>query len=216
MIWHWLWIGGLILLAYLAGSIPFGLLVGLSRGIDVRQAGSGNIGATNVGRLLGGRYFFLVFFLDLLKGLLPTLLAGWLLRRNGWLSNGDLLIWLAVAAAAILGHLFSAFLKFSGGKGVATSAGAMLGLFPYFTFAALAAVAVWVAIFFIWRYVSLASILAAAAFPLAYYALWGWRPELLALNIAALFMPLLIIYKHRSNLGRLRSGSEKKFTTARS
>src|SRR6266542_4254071 len=140
------WLLGLIPLAYLIGSIPFGLVVGLAKGIDPRTAGSGNIGATNLGRLLGGRYFALVFTLDLLKGLLPTLTAGALIKfaPHTW---HDYLLWLTVAAAAILGHMFSLFLSFKGGKGVATSAGVILGIFPYYTWAGLIAIAAWILIF---------------------------------------------------------------------
>src|SRR5258707_8361593 len=100
--------------AYVAGSVPFGLMVGLSRGIDPRKAGSGNIGATNVGRLLGGKFFAIVFILDLLKGLLPTVAAGALLAHFRASSAGyrapDYLLWLLVAFAAICGHMFSIFL----------------------------------------------------------------------------------------------------------
>src|SRR5438270_689765 len=118
----------LIPLAYLVGSIPFGLLVGLAKGIDVRKSGSGNIGATNVARLLGGRFFALVFTLDLLKGLLPVLAACYLLKP--WLQApafDDYVLWLVIGFAAIAGHMFSVFLKFKGGKGVATSTGVILG-----------------------------------------------------------------------------------------
>src|SRR3954451_3629313 len=97
----------LIPIAYLIGSVPFGLVVGLARGVDPRKAGSGNIGATNVGRLLGGRYFALVFTLDLLKGLIPTALAALVL--HGASSPGDFLLWLLVGFAAIAGHMFSLF-----------------------------------------------------------------------------------------------------------
>src|SRR3954462_3646734 len=100
-------------ISYFLGSIPFGLLVGLAKGVDPRKAGSGNIGATNVGRLLGGRYFALVFTLDLLKGLIPTAAAV--------AASSDVFVWLLVGFATIVGHMFSLFLKFKGGKGVATS-----------------------------------------------------------------------------------------------
>src|SRR4051794_4199828 len=117
----------LIPLAYGIGSVPFGLIVGKMRGIDVRSAGSGDIGATNVGRLLGKRYFFLVFFLDLFKSFVPMLVASTVVHR---IPEADrdwrlYLLWLLVGFAAILGHMFSVFLKFKGGKGVATSAGMM-------------------------------------------------------------------------------------------
>src|SRR3954451_7624896 len=111
----------LIPIAYLIGSVPFGLVVGLARGVDPRKSGSGNIGATNLGRLLGGRYFALVFTLDLLKGLAPVLAAGAVLHFAPR-SALDYLLWLLVGAAAIFGHMFSVFLSFAGGKGVATSA----------------------------------------------------------------------------------------------
>src|SRR3982751_3885190 len=103
--------------AYLVGSVPFGLIVGLARGVDVRQAGSGNIGATNVGRLLGGRFFALVFALDCLKGMIPGLAASWVIAKGGAQTWPDYLLWLAVGFAAILGHMFSIFLKLKGGKG---------------------------------------------------------------------------------------------------
>src|SRR5215207_5983093 len=137
----------LLLLAatsYFLGSIPFGLLVGLSKGIDPRKHGSGNIGATNVGRLLGGKFFALVFTLDMLKSLLPMLLAGLIagsqVREFGhsWQTYA---LWIGVGLAAVLGHMFSIFLRLKGGKGVATSAGMMFGLYPYYTLPAVGALA---------------------------------------------------------------------------
>jgi acyl phosphate:glycerol-3-phosphate acyltransferase len=205
----------LIPIAYLIGSIPFGLIVGKAKGIDPRTAGSGNIGATNLGRLLGGRYFALVFALDLLKGLIPTLAASAVLgfHVDNW---RDCLLWIGVGLAAILGHAFSIFLKFHGGKGVATSAGIMLGIYPYFTFAGLTAIAIWIVIFLMTRYVSVASIIGALSFAAAYLVigvLRGWpitdvQLPLLCLDVA---IPLLIIYKHRGNIARLRAGTELRF-----
>jgi glycerol-3-phosphate acyltransferase PlsY len=200
--------------AYLLGSVPFGLLVGLAKGVDVRDAGSGNIGATNVGRLLGKRFFFVVFILDLLKGLLPMLAASLILRRRGTEPDATLYaLWLLVGFAAIVGHMFSVFLKFKGGKGVATSAGVILGLYPYFTIPGLIAMAVWSVAFALWRYISLASILAACAFPLAYLAVglatgWPVLKDQLPLLLFALLVAGLIVYRHRSNIARLRSGTE--------
>lgn len=206
----------LIPLAYLLGSIPFGLLVGLSKGVDPRTAGSKNIGATNVARLLGGRFFAIVFTLDLLKSLLPMLIAGLVLRGIA-LTWQTYILWLLVGFAAILGHMFSAFLRFKGGKGVATSAGVVLGLFPYYTFPAIVALAIWSIVFAIWRYVSLASITAAAVFPLLYLAFalsMKWNPfgQQLPLLIFAFAVAALIILRHRSNIARLRAGSELRFT----
>src|SRR3982750_4006555 len=127
----------LIPIGYVLGSVPFGLWVGLAKGIDPRKAGSGNIGATNLGRLLGGRFFAIVFTLDFLKGLAPTLAASWVVHRSGGVPDANVyLLWLLVGFAAIFGHMFSLFLRFKGGKGVATSAGVMVGVFPDYTLAA--------------------------------------------------------------------------------
>ena len=207
----------LIPLAYLIGSIPFGLIVALSRGIDPRTAGSKNIGATNVGRLLGGKFFAIVFTLDLLKGLIPTAAAGAIVHATHQNSTSvDYLLWLLAAAAAIFGHMFSLFLRFKGGKGVATSAGVLLGIFPYYTLPGLIAIGIWCLIFFITRYVSLASILGSAAFPLIYVAVgaalgWPLLSAQLPLLLFALLIPTMILIKHRSNIARLRAGTENRF-----
>ncbi len=208
------WTTLLIPIAYLAGAIPFGLLVGLAKGVDVRTVGSGNIGATNVGRIFGGRYFALVFALDALKGTVPMALAGWLLSQEPpvWTHY---LLWLLVGAAALLGNVFSIFLKFKGGKGVAVSAGITLGLFPYFTLSALLCVAIFLVIFGLWRYISLASIISAAAFPLVYIALGQWLGwdvfgQQLPLLIFAIAAAGLIIWRHRGNIARLRAGTETR------
>src|SRR5687768_9764091 len=165
------WLLILIPLAYLAGSVPFGLIVGMSKGVDPRKGGSGNIGATNVARVLGHKkYFWIVFFLDLFKSLIPMAIASAMVLRippeqRDWRIY---LLWLSVGFAAVLGHMFSIFLRFKGGKGVATSAGVMLGLFPYYTWPGLVAVVVFIVVFLIWRYISLGSMIGAAAFPVAY------------------------------------------------
>ena len=209
---------GLIPLAYLVGSIPFGLIVGRAKGIDVRKAGSGNIGATNVGRLLGKKFFFLVFFLDLLKSFIPMTIASAIVLNMSevdreWRVH---LIWLLVGFAAVLGHMFSAFLEFKGGKGVATSAGMMLGLFPYFTLPGIVAVIVFIVVFFAFRYVSLGSIVSAISFPILYFAFGKWRGWDITgtqrpLLIFAVLLAGLIVYKHRSNIARLLNGTENKF-----
>jgi len=205
----------LIPLAYLLGSVPFGLLVGKAKGIDPRTAGSGNIGATNLGRLLGGRYFALVFTLDWLKGFLPMIAAAFIFLHHD-LTTREYLLWLLVGFAAIFGHLFSAFLNFKGGKGVATSCGVMLGLFPYFTIPGLIAAVLWGIIFQIWRYVSLASIIAACAFPLIYIAVglalgWPVFGAQLPLLAFAILIALMITLRHRGNITRLRAGTENRF-----
>jgi glycerol-3-phosphate acyltransferase PlsY len=205
----------LIPIGYLIGSIPFGLIVGLAKGIDPRTAGSKNIGATNVGRLLGGRYFALVFALDLLKGLIPTAVAAWLLHGKT-LGQADFLLWLLVGFATIAGHMFSVFLKFKGGKGVATSAGVLLGVFPYFTLPGLIAILTWVVLFKITRYVSVASIVGVGVFPIAYVIVglsrgWPIVGEQLPLLVFAVLVASMIIWKHRGNIARLRAGTENRF-----
>jgi glycerol-3-phosphate acyltransferase PlsY len=204
----------LIPLAYLLGSTPFGLIVGLCRGVDPRKAGSGNIGATNVGRLLGGRWFALVFTLDLLKGLIP-MAAGGLLLRNQPPSSELYLLWLLIGFAAIAGHMFSIFLRFKGGKGVATSAGVMLGLFPYFTVAGAFAILIFLVVFKTTRYVSAASILGSAGLPVSYITIgllahWPLLGAQLPLVVFSCLVALLILLKHRTNIARLRAGTEPR------
>ena len=125
----------LAMIAYFIGAIPFGLVVGKLRGVDIRQSGSRNIGASNAGRVLGQRFFWIVMGFDLLKSLLPMILASIIVARVDPVARTQLtyLLWLSVGIAAILGHVFPVYLKFRGGKGVATSAGVVLGLWPYFT-----------------------------------------------------------------------------------
>ena len=141
--------------AYFIGAIPFGFLIGKLHGIDIRKVGSGNIGATNVTRSVGKAAGKLCFFLDFLKGILPVYLAG-------LLCPGEPVVALAAGAATIAGHMFPIYLEFKGGKGVSTAAGVALALAPY---PLLIAFAGWVVVFLVWRYVSLASIVAAVLLP---------------------------------------------------
>ena len=206
-----------ILAAYFIGAIPFGLIVGRSRGIDPRKAGSGNIGATNVGRLLGVQFFALVFFLDVLKGLLPMLAASVIVHH--YFSDPDALVyllWLLVGLMAILGHMFSCFISFKGGKGVSTSAGVVLGLFPFYTWPGLICLGTWALLFAWCRMVSLASIIAAGLFPVAFVVLGllGWYPLTVRqwpLILFSALVAVMIIYKHRANIARLRNGTEHRF-----
>ena len=202
----------LIPIAYLAGAIPFGLLVGKAKGIDVRTAGSKNIGATNVGRILGKKYFWLVFTLDLLKSLLPVLGAGFLLAFNpaNWF---DYLLWMLVGFAAVAGHMFSIFLKFKGGKGVSTSAGVLLGIWPYFTLPGLCAIGVFVLVYKFTRYISAASIIGTSSFPVWYILFgivrgWPIYGDQLPLLIAAVLLTGMVVYKHKANIARLLAGTE--------
>jgi glycerol-3-phosphate acyltransferase PlsY len=208
----------LIPFAYVIGSIPFGLLVGFAKGIDVRKGGSGNIGATNVGRQLGKKYFFYVFFLDLLKSLIPMAIASAIVSRLAPEQRDFKLyvLWLCVGFAAVMGHMFSVFLKFKGGKGVATSAGVMLGLWPYFTLPGFLAILVFIVVFMATRYVSLGSMLGACSFPIFYVivgTIEGWSPlhKQLPLLIFAILIAVMIVYKHRTNIQRLLAGTENRF-----
>lgn len=211
----------LILAAYLVGSIPFGLLVGKLKGIDVRKAGSGNIGATNVGRLLGRRWFFLVFTLDAAKGLLPMLLGARLVDTHSP-DPTQYILWMLAGLAVLLGHMFPLYLGFKGGKGVATSLGVMFGVFPYYFLAALPAVAVFLLTFTLTRIISISSILGAIAFPVflaligllpfSYFGLpWHLFTYQSPLLIFATAMAALVVYRHRANIARLRAGTEPKF-----
>jgi glycerol-3-phosphate acyltransferase PlsY len=207
----------LIPISYLIGSIPFGLLVGLARGIDVRKAGSGNIGASNVGRLLGKKAYATVLLLDMGKGMAPVLIAT-VVTAGAVKSGGTFLLfllWVAVGFAAIVGHMFSVFLKFTGGKGVATSAGVMLGLWPYYTFPGFIAIVTYLVFRYGTRYVSVGSIAAAVSFPISYSTialLRGWQPlgPQLPLLVCSLVVSSAVIFKHRSNLARLRAGTEAR------
>jgi len=203
----------LIIAAYLLGSVPFGLIIAKAHGKDLRAIGSGNIGATNVSRALGKKWAYFCFVLDVLKGLVPTLLAVLLISSPPTVA--ELLVPLAAGVAAILGHIFPLYLKFKGGKGVATSFGVALGLWPFYTVCALAAIVVWALVVLIWRYVSLASIIASLAFPLALLLaillVPDWRlTQLWPLLIAATAIPIMVILRHRQNIKRLLAGTENK------
>ena len=198
--------------AYLLGSIPFGLLIARVHGKDLRSIGSGNIGATNVSRALGRKWAYACFFLDVLKGMVP-MLATMLIAKPD--SVVMLWLWLAVGCAAIAGHIFPIYVKFRGGKGVATSFGVALGLWPYYTTCASFAIVIWVVFVLIWRYVSLASIAASITFPLVLILAIIFMPDwnfgsLWPLLIAATAIPLMVIIRHRENIKRLLAGTESK------
>lgn len=209
-----------IVIAYLVGAIPFGPIIARLHGKDLRTVGSGNIGATNLARACGRKWGYVCFALDVLKGLVPMvaarIAAGSILETgNAAVGPGFFGLWLAVGIAAILGHVFPIYLKFKGGKGVSTSFGVGLGLWPYFTIAAVVALLVWVACALTWRYVSLASICASISFPItlaiAIAVKQNWdAANLWPLLIAAIAIPILVIVLHRKNIERLRAGTESK------
>jgi len=199
--------------AYVVGATPFGFLIARLRGTDIRKHGSGNVGATNVGRVLGKKWGYLCFLLDVAKGLLPTLTVVLLTRGEGRPGLLTQAAWLATGAGAILGHVFSFWLRFRGGKGVATSLGVVVGIFPYFTWAGLCALCVWIAVTLISRYVSLGSIVAALAFvPLLVGFTWGAYGlppgEVWPLIVFSAVMAALIVLRHRANIRRLLDGTE--------
>ncbi len=189
-------IAGALLVAYLCGSIPFGLLVARARGVDVRHVGSGNIGATNVARALGKKTGALVLFLDAVKGFLPVLGT-----RLTWPERPELAA--AVGLAAILGHVFPVWLKLHGGKGVATGLGVFLALSPVST--AIAA-AFFAAVYATKRVVSIGSITAATVLPIAMLVRQEPRSQV-ALAVAVW---ALVVFRHRANIARLLRREERK------
>ncbi len=188
---------GLLIFSFLSGSIPFGWIFAHRHGVNLRKVGSGNIGATNVSRAMGLRWGLIVFGLDTLKGVIPVLMARFYMhhepQRWGW-----------IALAAVAGHMFSPWLKFRGGKGVATAFGAFIALEPW---AATMAFGIFLVMLGMFSYVALASMTAALAFVLFLYLLFQPPPLLLS---AAVLTALLILIRHESNLRRLLRGEEDR------
>lgn len=209
-----------LMIAYLLGSIPFGLIIAKAHHIDLRKQGSGNIGATNVTRTLGKKWGYLCFALDVLKGTLPTLffmlLAKGKLIETGMSDATFLWIWLAVGCTTVVGHIFPLYAGFKGGKGVATSFGVGLGLWPYFTGCAFLAFMTWGITVLTTRTVSLASILAAILFPiymiLAIALIPQWQFKTLwPLLVIAIAIAITVALRHKENIKRLLAGTENRF-----
>jgi len=182
----------LLICAYLLGSVPTGLLLARSMGVNIRETGSGNIGATNVYRTMGRKVGILTLIGDCLKGLIPVSLA----LPPVWIA--------AIGLAAFLGHVYTVFLGFKGGKGVATALGVFLGTS---WLAVLFGVVIFAVVLYKWRYVSLASITAAALIPVLVWLVQG-GPELIVMSLA---IAALVIFRHHENIARLRAGTESKF-----
>lgn len=224
----------LFLVAYLLGSIPFGYLLGRMQGIDIRQSGSKNIGATNTGRVLGKKWGIICFVLDVLKGLLPALVAGirmGLVDLTHWqdvevsipLPESQFL-WLGVGIASILGHMFPIYLKLRGGKGVATAFGVMLGIYPFLTWPALGAVVVWLVVLRFSHMVSLASMAGALSLPAWLIvariprdfdvnpdaSLFGPIKNVWPFLLVTLALATLILIRHRTNIFRILAGTEPR------
>jgi len=191
----------MLLLAYLIGATPTSYLAGkLGRGIDLREHGSKNLGATNVYRVLGWRYAVPVALIDMAKGIVPVAILG------PW-SNGPGWFMVALGLAAVLGHMYSPYVRFEGGKGVATAAGMFLALAPL---AIVLSMLVWTATLWLSGYVSVASLAAAVPFPLWVRLTVPRQPYTLC---ASVILALLIVYAHRANIRRLRDGTENRFRT---
>ena len=190
-----------VVIGYILGSIPFAYLAGRIHGIDLRQHGSGNLGATNVYRTLGWKVAAGVFLLDVLKGAAPVLIV----RHYG--AGSHLALWaIAAGVAAIAGHAKPIFLLWrGGGKGVATATGVFLALAPLPT---LVAVATWAAVVAVTGYVSLGSLLAAIVLPIAIAILVGVHATVFPVAVA---ITLFVFWSHRANIGRLRRGEEHRF-----
>jgi glycerol-3-phosphate acyltransferase PlsY len=195
--------------SYLLGSIPFGYVIGRIAGVDIRRTGSGNVGATNVVRVLGKRYGYPVFVLDFLKGFGAVKIS--MLLATGpppdW--NSPELFGIVAAVSSIVGHSYPPWLKFKGGKGVATSAGA---LFALTAVGGLVGIAIWMAIFWLTRYVSVASVMSALVLPIVILVISRRNESAKAIFYFSVFAAAVVIWRHRSNLSRLMRGAEPRFT----
>jgi len=193
-----------VIAAYLLGSIPTGFLVAKARGIDIRTVGSGNIGATNAFRILGKGPGFFVLFMDALKGWFAVEVISKFAPQILSVSVPDDYLRITAGVAAILGHNYTCWLRFKGGKGVATSAGVVAALVPW---SLLIVLGLWIVLFVATRYVSVASIVAAFALP---FATWFTTDHNVRLTIITGALGALAIYKHKANLQRLFNGTENR------
>ena len=196
---------GAIAASYLLGSVPFGLLLGFLRGVDIRKVGSGNIGATNVGRALGRPMALLAFVLDFCKGWLPSF---WLAHQLAASSDDAWLLAVLCGGAATLGHVWPIFLRFKGGKGVATGCGAIVGIDPMIF---VGGGAVWVVTLALSRYVSLASLAMGLSFPLLAWLRIEGQPYGVETIGGTGALMLLIFIRHSANVQRLLAGTESRF-----
>lgn len=197
---EWIYVA-ICTLGYLVGAIPFGVIVARSQGVNIFQAGSGNPGATNVGRVLGKRYGFFVFALDALKGFIPISVVHYF--ADPYPQLADMLMAITLVCA-VTGHCFSIFLRFRGGKGVATTIGGLLAIMPSVTILCLL---LWFSVFRISRFVSLASLSFALMLPMLTY-LFAYSSTLLYLSLA---LAVFIFVRHIPNIRRLWQGQENRF-----
>jgi glycerol-3-phosphate acyltransferase PlsY len=203
-------LGVIVIGSYLLGSIPFGYVAGRIAGVDIRNCGSGNVGATNVLRTLGKSYGYPVFAADFLKGFAAVKVSMLIATRVQPEGVSSEMFGIVAAVSSVLGHSFPVWLRLKGGKGVATSAGALFGLAPV---AALIGAAIWILTFLLTRYVSMASITAAAALPLiVLITSWLSQSGGKSLFYSSVCLAAVVIWRHRSNLSRLMRGTEPRFT----
>jgi glycerol-3-phosphate acyltransferase PlsY len=206
----WLIVLAVCALGYLFGSFPAGYLAGRLAGVDIRTLGSGNIGATNVLRVLGKRWGYPVFILDAFKGFAAVRLTFFLVKYLPTVQPYAEYLAILTAMMCIVGHSFPVWLRFKGGKGVATSAGALFGLMP---FAVPVIILIWIMVFETTRYVSVASIAAAVSLPIVVGLFLRWKfLEGTALFYFSLLIALLVLWRHRSNFSRLLNGTEQRFS----
>jgi len=206
----WFLVLAVCCLGYLFGSFPAGYFAGRIAGVDVRSVGSGNIGATNVLRVLGKPWGYTVFFVDAFKGFAAVRLAFFLAEHLSFTRPHAVYFAILAAVMCVVGHTFPIWLRFKGGKGVATSAGAIFGLMPL---AAVIIFLVWVVVFEITRYVSVASLVAASALPATVALLIHWEMvDGVALLYFSTVLAILVVWRHRSNFSRLLKGTEQRFT----
>lgn len=206
-------LAALMIFAYFLGSIPFGLILTKAHGKDIRSIGSGNIGATNVSRALGKKWAYFCFLLDVLKGFIPTFMAMLVIGDRPELI--EIVLVLCVGVMAVVGHIFPVYLNFKGGKGVATSLGFGLGIWPFFTIPAIIALVVWIITVGVSRYVSLASIVAGLGFVVVFlFAIFlneSWQmSRLWPLLLASVLIETLIVIRHRENIKRIIAGTESR------
>jgi glycerol-3-phosphate acyltransferase PlsY len=210
-----------ITLAYLAGSIPFGVIIARLKGVNIREHGSKNIGATNVGRVLGKNFGALCFFLDVLKGAIPVYVIGILTSSFGQpielISTNAMLLWISVALASLLGHMYSPWLKFGGGKGIATTFGGMVAMWPLLTIPVLLAFLAWIITLKATKMISLASLVASlvlfidAVVTVLFDSTIEHAWPLLAVTGV---ITMMVFWKHRSNILRIIHGKEPKVGSA--
>lgn len=198
--YEFLWHGFGLLAGYLIGAVPFAVLIAKAKGVDIFKAGSGNPGATNVMRVMGKPYGYTCFLLDAGKGILAVVIGRLIAGEAGLDSQAVGILGLL---GAILGHSFSLFLKFRGGKGVATTVGGLFALLPPVL---LVGALIWVVVFYLWKYVSLASILLGVSLPVSAYL---FNYDKLSVGIC-LLLALLIIFRHKANIQRLLAGTENR------